>query len=254
MKSGYLSKISAGASLAALLSVTCGSASAASTGFLSHYFDVATSTAASAAGYGGAGSTGGAGDELVRLINPTHNSTQQLGTICAMIYVFDDIEEMQACCGCPLTPDGLRTLSVINNLTPNFGVNHANLNAGMIDIIGSNPNLSSKSNSTYPAQIGKIGLGQGGLYWACDPSGGFSSSSVPAAPEPGIVGYISPTEGNVPVPATATLIKSVSVDEFSNAIPDGVHIAELQNLCLLLIQNGSGSGACTCGSGDSISK
>src|SRR5208283_4468639 len=101
---------------------------------MTHYYDVATSTQPSASGYGGKGASGGVGDGLVRIVNVGDVAPGQNGTVCAMIYVFDDIEEMQACCGCPVTPDGLRTMSVINNLTKNFGVNRGNLNAGVIDI------------------------------------------------------------------------------------------------------------------------
>jgi hypothetical protein len=45
------------------------------------------------------------------------------GRICANVYVFDPSEELIACCACPVTPDGLRSLSakqdlVSNTLTP----------------------------------------------------------------------------------------------------------------------------------------
>jgi hypothetical protein len=52
----------------------------------------------------------GVGDNFVRLINPTAAN----GTLCAMIYVFDDDEEPGECCGCPLSPNKLLSLSVEN--------------------------------------------------------------------------------------------------------------------------------------------
>src|SRR5208337_2735473 len=111
--------------------------------FLTTYYDVASSVKTTAAGYGGSGSSGGAGDSLVRVINPMHDDTTQNGTLCAMFYVFDDNEEIQACCGCPVTPDGLRTLSVINDLTGNFGINRGDLAAGVIDLVSSSPNWTA---------------------------------------------------------------------------------------------------------------
>src|SRR5208282_3248941 len=39
--------------------------------------------------------------------------------ICAMIYIFDTDQAVQACCGCPITADGLLTLSISGNLAPN---------------------------------------------------------------------------------------------------------------------------------------
>jgi hypothetical protein len=45
------------------------------------------------------------------------------GAICANVYVYDPSEEIVACCSCPVTPNGLRSLSakadlVSNTLTP----------------------------------------------------------------------------------------------------------------------------------------
>jgi hypothetical protein len=42
-----------------------------------------------------------------------------MATCCANIYVFDANQEMVACCSFRITPNGLLTLSVANNLTNN---------------------------------------------------------------------------------------------------------------------------------------
>ena len=226
--------------------------------FSTHYYDVATSNSPSASGYGGHGSSGGIGDGLVRIVNaanlivpPPYN---QGGTICAMIYVFDDIEEMQACCGCPVTPDGLRTMSVINNLTKNFGVNRGNMSAGVIDILATNPNLPLPKPVPLPPQINKLGPAP----LACDPSNQFGPvigvTSERIEGVQGLRAWITDTEGNAPVPASSGLIKGASVDEFRPALADGTHTKELADFCFFLITNGSGTGACSCGSGDSFSK
>ncbi len=60
--------------------------------------------------------TGGAPDGTVQIDNP---GTSGPGNICAEIYVFYPDEEMTECCGCTLTPDDLRTLSINVNLTSN---------------------------------------------------------------------------------------------------------------------------------------
>ena len=39
--------------------------------------------------------------------------------ICAMLYVFDTTQEMEECCGCPLTSDALLVLNVTGSLTAN---------------------------------------------------------------------------------------------------------------------------------------
>jgi len=227
--------------------------------FLIHYYDVATSNSPSAAGYGGNGASGGVGDGLVRIVNGGDVATEQRGTLCAMIYVFDDLEEMQACCGCPVTPDGLRTMSVINNLTKNFGVNRGNLNAGIVDIVSAEPNLLLSGPVVLPPQIGIIGSSG----WACDPSAQFgptvgvtSPSEIPTFVDDGLRAWMVNTEGNVPVPATRALLKGVSTNEFEPGpflVSDPTHGFDLIDFCFFLIQNGSGTGACSCGSGDSFS-
>jgi hypothetical protein len=59
--------------------------------------------------------TAGAPDATVRITNP--GTTFE--NLCADIYVFYPDQEMAECCGCILTPDGLRTLSVNGDLTAN---------------------------------------------------------------------------------------------------------------------------------------
>jgi len=227
--------------------------------FVTHYYDVATSTSPSASGYGGNGASGGIGDGLVRIVNGGDIATQQRGTICAYIWVFDDIEEMQACCGCPVTPDGLRTMSVINNLTKNFGVNRGNLNAGVIDLAFGSPNLFLPKPVPLPAQIGALGSSG----WVCDPSFQFGptvgvTAHENSTPMPNVRAWMTNTEGNSPVPAASGLVKGTSVSEFQpagrNLASDEVHSIDLADFCFFLITNGSGSGACSCGSGDDFSK
>ena len=57
----------------------------------------------------------GAPDATVRVTNPGTSN----GNLCAMVYVFDNDQQMTECCGCITTPDGLRTFSVNKDLTSN---------------------------------------------------------------------------------------------------------------------------------------
>jgi hypothetical protein len=52
-------------------------------------------------------------DQNVRIINDGDTG----GNLWASFYVFDDSQEMQSCCSCEVTPDGLTSESVQNNLT-----------------------------------------------------------------------------------------------------------------------------------------
>ncbi len=61
-------------------------------------------------------------DGTIRLVNfgaAGNPMTTPTGDVCANIYVFDANQEMVACCSCRITPNGLLTLSVRNDLTFN---------------------------------------------------------------------------------------------------------------------------------------
>jgi hypothetical protein len=83
------------------------------------------------------------GDNVVCLINPVSSSPN----VCAMIYVFDNFSTLGACCGCPLSPQKLLTLSVESNLTQSFilgqGDSPPRPQSGVIDIISTPPDNPS---------------------------------------------------------------------------------------------------------------
>ena len=66
----------------------------------------------------------GAGDSVLNLTNTgRQNGLDPAGRICVNVYTFDPNEELISCCACPVTPNGLKSLSarsdLINNtLTP----------------------------------------------------------------------------------------------------------------------------------------
>ena len=63
-----------------------------------------------------------AADQQIRLVNFGAAGTPLTspdGDVCANIYVFDANQEMISCCSCRITPNGLLTLSIGNNLTGN---------------------------------------------------------------------------------------------------------------------------------------
>src|SRR5271157_4761544 len=186
--------------------------------FQTTYFDVATSGLPSGVGYGGPGFSGGAGDNTVRIINPTSAN----GDLCAMIYVFDDREEMQTCCGCPVSPDGDLTLSTVNNLTLNFGVNKGNLNAGVIKIVSSRLNFTPGVPPPGPLPPGTNGASTGNFPLACSPTGIASNDPFGRAddvqPVAGLRSRI--THDELLEPGTISggkAIHSVMVDEFQDS-------------------------------------
>src|SRR5208283_5752127 len=94
------------------------------------------------------GSSGGTGDALLRIVNAGNTV---VGDVCANIYVYNDVQEQQECCSCPLTANSLLTFSVINNLTSNPFNPKESLSAGVIKIVGSSGACSNSATATTAA-------------------------------------------------------------------------------------------------------
>lgn len=77
---------------------------------------------------------------IVRIVNDSG------ATLCALLYVTDQDQEMRECCGCPVSHGGTDTLSVVDDLTNN-PANGVPTNNGSIAIISS---LASACNPSKP--------------------------------------------------------------------------------------------------------
>jgi hypothetical protein len=147
-------------------------------------------------------------DGTVRITNVgTNITTPGSGNLCAMIYVFEPDQQLAECCGCLITPDGLLTLSVENNLTSN-PLTPVILINGAIKIVSS-------------------GAGAG-----CNPA-----KPTPVA---GIRAWGTHIQG--PVGAF-----TVTETEFVDSTLSTGELNLLKNRCSSIQSNGSGFGICTCG-------
>jgi hypothetical protein len=151
----------------------------------------------------------GAPDATVRVTNAGTTN----GNLCAMVYVFDNDQQMDECCGCITTPDGLRTFSVTKDLTSNPLVGTV-VNHGDIKIL-----TSSVNNSP------------------CDPTTNVQI-------EPGLFAWATHIQNKVgssyPISETAFTSATLSAGEYGN----------LQADCFFINRLGSGHGICSCGTGD----
>jgi hypothetical protein len=164
-------------------------------------------------GYFSNNTTAGAPDGTVRINNPG-SSDEEGVNVCAMIYVFDNDQEMNECCGCLTTPDGLRTLSIKNDLTSNPLT--VKVNTGDIKIIPAYPNASPCDPSAAMDPTEGNGLNVWGTHIQNKVGTGF------------------------PITETAFTISSLSYGEFLS----------LEQDCYFTIRLGSGRGVCSCGTGD----
>ena len=86
--------------------------------------------------------TTGSPDETVRVINDGDTG----GNLWASFYVFDDSQELQECCSCEVTPDGLLSESVNNELLSNPLTGKRNYR-GVIKVISSSTGNGGTHNT-----------------------------------------------------------------------------------------------------------
>ncbi len=153
--------------------------------------------------------TAGVSSATVNVSNPGSTGT----ALCAMFYVFDASEEMNACCGCSVSPDDERTLSVDTDLTghPLAG---APLTRGIIEIVPADILSNPTCNPTSITPLGSLAA------WSSHVQS-VSSSSFAA------------TES-----------------AFYPSFLGTVNQSDLETTCSFVQSLGSGGGVCTCGTGD----
>ena len=178
-------------------------------------------------------------DNIVRLINPTMSDNFEYdpppppgmaqGLLCAMVYVFDANQELQECCGCPVTNNGLRKLSVKTDLISN-PLGGPTPPSGLVVVVSAQPNVAQRSNGSFPP------------FYPCDPG-----PNQPYFGAPNLAGWITHIDQN-------HSYQNLSEDEFRKTPSDtDVYddpVEGLVSLCSFIHLNGTGHGVCTCGVGD----
>jgi len=148
-------------------------------------------------------------DGTIRLTNPGLTG----GALCAMVYVFDQSQELNECCGCSLSDSGLRTLSLIVDLTANT-LTGKKPTAGSIKVVPADPG---------PNQL-------------CDPTS--------ISPDGVIVGWETNAQpaGGGTFQVTEETMEQVPLSNAEETV--------IVNECSFAQQLGSGKGVCSCGTGD----
>src|SRR3982074_2802638 len=82
--------------------------------------------------------TRGAPEAVLRLVNDgTLSDASPAGDLCASVYVFESTEELEECCSCRITPNGILSLSVNTNLTSD-PLTGKTLTRGIVKVVSSN--------------------------------------------------------------------------------------------------------------------
>ena len=147
------------------------------------------------------------GDAVVDITNTGANNG---GNICVNTYTFSPDEQLISCCSCLVTPNGLYSLSALNDLTVNpLTIVHPS--SIVIKLLASQPSVGS-CNPSAPGT-----LAQGLSAW------GTSVHSLPAIAGGGIYGSETP---------------------FTSATLSAQELQRITSFCGFIQANGSGFGIC----------
>ena len=152
--------------------------------------------------------TTGAPDATVRVINDGNTG----GQLCAAFYVFDDSQEMQECCSCPVSADGVIAESVNKYLLANSLTSFVN-HKGVIKVV----------STTFPSGV-------------CNPTNGAATAGIR-----GWATHIQRGNGSS---------YAITETELHDANLAAAELASLQQFCSFEIVLGSGRGTCYCGAED----
>lgn len=158
------------------------------------------------------------GDSVINITNSgargaglaAGTSASTTGAICVNVYAFSPDEQMISCCSCPVTPNGLVSLSSRNDLISNT-LTPAVPTSIVVKLLASTPVAGSCSGSA--AAPGPLTSGM--LAW-------------------GTTLHATPTAGAFALTETQFLPATLSAGE----------LARLTNLCTFINANGSGFGIC----------
>lgn len=175
------------------------------------------------------------GDSVINITNagtlgagtPSGITAAVTGALCVNVYAFSPDEQLVACCSCPVTPNGLVSLSAVSDLISNT-LTPAQPTAIVVKLLATVPVGGTCANSA--AAVGTATLANGMAAWGTK----MHSTEGPAA------GGTVYAAGAVPVPVRAygTEVAFVPVSLSSG------QLSRLGNLCTFIVSNGSGFGIC----------
>jgi hypothetical protein len=150
------------------------------------------------------------------------NSLAVSGSLCVNAYAFAADEEILSCCSCPLTPNGLVSLSVQRDLLNNTLTGRAAPTSIVIKLVATAP----------PAA---------GVGTTANPCGTSASLVTVGNLVPGMVAWGTSLHANT---STTTSTYSLTETPFTVADPSVPELARLANTCAFIQAQGSTFGIC----------
>jgi len=162
------------------------------------------------------------GDSVINMVNtgargadlPFGASPAITGAICVNVYTLTPDEQINSCCSCPITPNGLRSLSARNDLSYQFGLTPAVPTSLVVKLVATIPMNGTCNNAA--AALTLDGLAPGLAAW------GTTVHNISGRP-------------------------AITERPFAGATLSAGELDRLSTLCNFILANGSGFGICrTC--------
>jgi hypothetical protein len=170
-------------------------------------------------------------DSIVNITNSGASSTipatsfNHDGNICANVYVFLPNEQISSCCSCFVSPNGLISLSVKQDLISNLLV-PPSPNSVVIKL------LATKAGSTASS---------------CTPVTAALAGTANNVLVSGMVAYGTTLRTVLPATKKDPATYTVTETRFAQPTLSSAELTGITNLCGFIVGNGSGAGVCNCG-------
>jgi hypothetical protein len=164
------------------------------------------------------------GDSYVNLTNAgTLSGFDPAGRLCVNVYTFDPNEELISCCACPVTPNGLNSLSARNDLISNTLT--PGVPTGIVIKLLASTGIAGGATAVAQCNAATVGTGANVLVTGLA-AWGTTIHALPVTPG---------------TPATTF---GVTETPFTNATLSAAELVRITSLCGFAQTNGSGFGIC----------
>jgi hypothetical protein len=166
------------------------------------------------------------GDSYINFTNDGASSTStgletggfQNGNLCVNVYAYSPDEQLVSCCSCLVSPNGLASLSVVNDLVSNT-LTPIRPSAAVVKLIGST-GVAGTCNAATVTRTDANPMANGLLAW-------------------GTTVHLLPVTNGTPAGTYA-----LTETPFSRATLTNTELSRMTQLCSFIQANGSGYGIC----------